>query len=353
MKKSSLIALVVVIVGFGSIGWVLANNKKEIDSRKIVKEADSKIAVTVSTAEMRATDNLLQLVGTAQANKEVTVAAESAGKIVKINFKLGDYAGKGSILAEVDDTYKVLAYENALLNFDKAEDDFKRYEILHKGDAVTETQLRDAKLGFENAKIQLENAKKQLSDTKIRAPFSGYIISQDTELGAFVNMGTPIAGIADIDQLKISLEVSESNVYKMKTGQLVTVTSSVFQDEEYQGKISNISPKATLAHTYPVEIIISNNKKNPMKAGSYVNVNVNTDKNSEILMIPRDAIVSSIKDPSVYVVENETAQLVKINTGSNFGPYLEVLGGVKEGDLVVTNGQINLTNGVKVAVMTN
>ena len=255
------------------------------------------------------------------------------------------------MLAKIDDTYKRLAYDNAKLSYEKCKDDYNRNISLHQGEAISDTQLRDIKMAFENATIQLENAKKQWDDTKITAPFSGYITTQNTELGAYVNPGTVIAGIADISDLKVILDVSESNAYELREGQQVNIIVDINSQANYTGKISNISPKASASHTYPVEIIIPNNRKEKLKAGTYVNVSVNMGKSGKTLMIPRDAIVSSVKDPSVYVVNNNEAKLVKITTGRNFNSKLEVAAGLNEGDKVVTNGQINLTDGAKVAIL--
>lgn len=351
MKKKTIIASVSIIALLSLMTWTLASNKKIIDNRKDVKIAQSDIAVTVAPTEMKETNDDLELVGTAQPCKEVNVATESAGKIVQINFKMGDYVTKGKVLAKIDDTFKRLAYENAKLNYNKYKDDLSRYETLAAGDAVTETQLRDIRLGFENAAIQLENAKKQWDDTKITAPFNGYITAQNTELGAYVNVGNPIAGIADISELKVVLDVSESNAYQLHQGQQINITTDVHPDAKYTGKISNISPKASASHTYPVEILISNNGKDKLKAGTYVNVSVNMGKSGKTLMIPRDAIVSSVKDPSVYVVTGNVVKLVKISTGRNFNSNLEVVAGLGEGDKVVTNGQINLNDGAKVSII--
>jgi len=348
MKK--VVISVAVIALIGVMGFVLASNKKEIDSRKEVKTFTQEIAVTVSPVEMKEKNGQLQLVGTAEPNRQVKVASELSGKITELKFKLGDYVNKGTVLAKVDDAYKRLALENAQLTFDNNKEDYERYQNLIKGDAVSETQLRDKQLAFENSKIQLENAKKQLDDTQITAPFGGYITSQNTELGAFVNAGTVIAEMVDIAQLKISLAVSESNVYALRRGQEVNVTASVYPDVNYTGTISHISPQGDNAHTYPVEIVMANSREHPIKAGTYVNVSVNLGKTVPALMIPRDAIVSSVKEPSVYLINGEIAQLVKIGTGSNYGSYLEVRSGLKEGDKVVTTGQINLTDKAKVKI---
>ena len=351
MKKKIIITGIVTISMVGLVAMRLFANKAEVDSKTGFTTEQENVAVSVATADMRATSGKLNLVGTAMPDKEVTVAAETSGKIVQVNFNLGDFVSAGSVLAKVDDTYKRLAYETALLNYNKYAEDYERYQVLRQGDAVTETQLRDIKMGYENAKIQLENAKKQLDDTKIVAPFSGVITSKNTELGAFVNMGTPIAGIADISRLKVTLSVSESNVYQLQKGQTVNVSTDIYPDMNYKGNIANISPQGSATHTYPVEIKVANNSKNPLKAGAYVNVQVDLGKDGKTLMIPRDAIVSSVKDPSVYVVNNGVAQLTKITTGQNQDAYLAVTSGLKSGDKVVVNGQINLMDGAQISVI--
>jgi RND family efflux transporter MFP subunit len=266
---------------------------------------------------------------------------------------MGDLVNKGAVLAQVDDTYKRLAYENAQINYRKFEEDYQKFQILRKGDAVSENQLRDIKLGFENAAIQLENAKKQWDDAKIVAPFSGVITSKMTELGAYVNPGTPIVGIADVSKLKVRLAVSEANAYQLRTGKEAIVSASVYPGVTYSGTITSISPQGSGAHTFPVEITIANCNKSPLKAGTYVNASVNMGQTGSALMIPREAIVSSVKDPSVYVVRGETVELVKITTGSDYNSFLEVTAGISKGDRVVTNGQINLMDGAKITIIGN
>lgn len=355
MKKRTgiLIACAVSAIVIGSMAFTLVENKKVIDSKSMPKVAEPEVAVTVSRAEMRETGEKLKLVGTAKPNKEVMIPSETAGKIVQVNFKLGDYVAEGSVIAKVDDTYKRLALETAQLNYNKYKEDYERYRMLREGDAVTEVQLRDMKMGLENADLQIQNARKQLEDTNIRAPFGGVITSKNTELGAFVNTGTPIAGIADISQLKVSLAVSEMNAYNLRKGQDVNITTDVYPGEIFKGKITNISPQGSNSHTYPVEIMIPNHGKNPLKAGTYLNAEVNMSKPEPVLMIPRDAIVSSVKDPSVYVIRDSKAGLTKIVTGQDYESFVEVISGLKEGDQIVTNGQINLSDGNRVAVNKN
>jgi RND family efflux transporter MFP subunit len=334
-----------------AIGWKLASNKKEIESRKEVKTGNTPVAVTVIQASMRSIDNSLELVGITEACREVTIASESSGKITNINFKWGDFVTQGKVLVQVDDAYKKLAFENAGLNYNKHKEDYERFQILQQGDAVSEAQLRDMRMAYENASVQLRQAEKQLNDTRIITPFDGYITSRSVELGAFVNPGTPIAGIADISTLKVALSVSESDVYGMKTGQKAEITTSVYPGIRFSGTVSGISAKGDKNHTYPIEITLGNNHKYPLKSGTYVDVRVDLGGNASRLVIPRDAIVGSVREASVYKVENEIARLVKISTGREDNSFIEIMSGLKEGDLIVTAGQINLTNEVKVSII--
>jgi RND family efflux transporter MFP subunit len=250
----------------------------------------------------------------------------------------------------VDDTYTRFALENATINHNKYKEDIQRFETLRAGDAVSETQLRDVKIAYESTKVQLEQVSRQLEDTYIRAPFGGYITSKDIELGKFVNISAPIASIADISELKVLLSVTEANVYRLQKGQPVTITTQIYPGVTFAGRIAHISPQGDNAHSYPVEISLPNSTQHPLKAGTYVNVSIDMGSMQRVLSIPRDAIVSSVKDPAVYRIENNIAKLVKITTGKDYENIIEVLQGLDEGDQVVVNGQINLMDGASVIV---
>jgi membrane fusion protein, multidrug efflux system len=350
MKRTKLL-LLIIIIPVGIMSWTLASNKREIDNRKEVNTVETAISVSVSPVLLKEVSEQMELTGTTQPVKEVSVASESVGKITEINFALGDYIAEGKVLARTEDTYRRLAYENAKLNYFKCRDDLTRYQAMREGDAVTETQLRDIRLAYENADIQMKNAQKQLSDTQITSPFSGYVTSKSIDPGAFVNTGSVIAAISDISRLKVILDVSESDAYKLSPGQTVIVTSDVYPGTEYNGSISSVSQKAGISHTYPVEIVMSNSNRYKLKAGTYVNVHIKTGRDENILLIPREAIVSSMKDPSVYQVTDGIAHPVKIITGRSVNKLVEVISGLHRGDLVVTDGQINLADGLKVTII--
>ena len=352
-KTTVIITVAVVAICAGLITWKLIANKKEIDSKTAVKSTIENTSVTTAQVQKQSAETSLNFTGVTEANQVVRVVSKATGEIMEINFRMGDYVSKGQVLARVDDAYAKFTLENAKINYGKYKEDIQRYQTLREGDAVSETQLRDIKISYENAKIQLEQAQRQLEDTYIRAPFNGYITSREVDLGKFVNISSPIAGIADISELKVVVSVPESSVYKLKKGQTVAVNTSIYAGVTFTGKVAHISPQGDNSHSYPIEISLPNNKQNPLKSGTYVNISVEMEETQPTLFIPRSAIVSSIKEPSVYRVEGNVAKLVKITTGRGYENKIEVLHGLQEGDRVVISGQINLMDGAAVTEIGN
>ena len=327
------------------MAFKLYENKTVINEKNKINVSKSyKVTVTTKKVFRKSMDKNLVLVGSVISNQETQILSQAAGEITELNFRLGDFKSKGSLLALVDNKMKKLALETAALNYTKLKEDYLKYKKLYEGNAVSETQFREIKFASENARIQVEQAKHQLEYTRITAPFSGYITSKSIESGTYLNIGNPVASIVDISKLKISLNVSESDAYALKTGKKADIVTSQYPDVKYKGTISYISPKSDKTHAYPIEISIVNINKYPLKAGTFVTVNIDLKNSTIPLLIPREALIGSIKEARVYVYENGIANLRKITIGHDYNDYLEVLDGLRENELVITNGQINITD---------
>jgi hypothetical protein len=112
-----------------------------------------------------------------------------------------------------------------------------------------------------------------------------------------------------------------------------------------------VSAKSDEAHTYPVEISLPNNKAHPLKAGMFARVAFRPLVRGDALAIPRSALVGSLKQPRVYVVESGIAKLREIVVDDEAGSYLQILSGLKEGESIVINGQNNLKDNVPVTIV--
>ena len=342
MKR--IIIIVIAISLLALIVFRLSSNHKKINANKNVSTDLAYVTVTVTPVSKMSISDSLQLTGHMEAYSEVDIAAEAMGMIISLNAEPGQEKPKGSIIATIDDKQKKLAVQTATISVAKLEKDLDRYENLYKGGTITEQQLDDAKNLYDNAKIQLEQAEKQLSYATVKSPISGVITKKQVEEGEYINIGSPIATIIDISKLKIKLNVSEADVYQLKLNDKATITTDVYPGVTFEGNISFISSQGDDTHNYPVEIIISNNTKYPLKSGTIANVTIKLPVEPEALYIPRESLLGSITDAEVYVAENNKAIRKKIIVGSGNDKYLKVISGLNESEKVIINGQINLSD---------
>jgi RND family efflux transporter MFP subunit len=286
------------------------------------------------------------------ANQVIDVKAEVQGKLLSLDAELGDPVRKGQVIGRVDNQLQQLAVRNAEQQLADARQNVERYTNLFEGGAATQAQLDQYRLAFENATNQLAQARKQLANAVVTAPINGQITKKAVEAGAFLSPGAAIVTIVDVSRLKVQLNVAENDVYALKPGDPVNITTTVFPGVTYPGKITFISPAGDEAHNYPVEVAFANQAEHPLKAGTYVDVAFNRQSQTPTLQIPREALVGSVKNAQVYVVGTDNlTRLRRVTIGADYGAHLEVLQGLRAGERVVTTGQINLTDSTRVDVI--
>jgi RND family efflux transporter MFP subunit len=310
--------------------------------------------VSVENAAKKELSESLSLVGVITANNDVNVISETQGKVTAVFAQVGDYKTAGSVLVQVDDELKKAALMSAEANYEKAKKDYERFQELYKQKSASGSQLDQAKLGAAVAESQYIIAKRQYEDTKIKTPISGVVTSRLVDVGSMV-MGAPqatlVANVVDISKLKVKLNVTESDVFKLKVGDQVSVTTDVYPGVTFKGRIETISSKADDAHTYPIEVTVMNDKANPLKAGMFARVSFSNLDDRSGIVIPREALTGSVKNPQVFVVENGVAKLRDLVLGGEAGTSVQVLRGLMEGETIVVSGQNNLVDGVSVQIV--
>ena len=350
MKKilipTTIIVFLAIIIG------VLEYNKSKAE-QAIVKQTFVQNAIPVTIAEAEITDlsNSLTLVGTIMAGSDVNIVAEAGGRILQLHANPGQYKSAGSVIAELDSELRRASVMNAQAAYEKAKMDYDRMEKMFKEGVVNAMQMDQARYGFQAAEAQLIMSKRQLRDTKVTTPISGIINARMVDQGETVAINAVIANIVDISTLKVKVNVSEKDAFALKNGDKVIVTTDVYLGVEFSGQVASIAPKADEAHTYPIEIRMSNSKQYPLKAGMFGKVSFTSIEKSDALIIPRSALIGSIKNPKVFVIKDGKAELRDVQTGADAGIKLEIISGLQAGESIVTNGQNNLRPGSKVTII--
>lgn len=353
MKKN--ITIVAVILGaLGLIAFTLNKNKTENKAKTDIV-AEKNASVSVKTAPVKTEEVSLDFLanGNFEPIQELTFSAEKSGKVISVLVKEGDYVNVGQTLVIVRSDVINVNAQTAKAAYDNAKSDYDRYENAYKSGGVTKQQLDQAKLALTNAGSNLKQANINVGDTKVKAPIKGFINKKYIEPGSIL-AGMPATAMFDIvnvSKLKLKVTVNESQVASLKLGNTINVTSSVFPDKTFAGKITFIAAKADESLNFPVELEIQNNADNSLKAGMYGTANFGSKQKQQLKIVPRNAFVGSVSSNQVFVVENGIAKLKKVTSGRIIGEQVEIVDGLSDGDTVIITGQINLQDGNAVEII--
>ena len=351
MKKKITIVLIIVAV-LALIGVRLATNKKKLNQQnKVVDRSAISIPVTTTNAFTGVVSGKFSVPAIVEPYNSANISINASGKLKTLDIDLGTAVSKGQILGSVDNSVKYINLESSQLLVDKYEVDFKRIKDLYEGKAATEVDFNNAKYNFENAKTQVALIKQQIADGNVVAPISGTVTKKNVEEGEFVNLGTAIATVVDISKLQSFVMVSEKNVYSLKKGMQVVIHTDVYPDKLFKGTIKYISPNGDESHNYQVGITVDNDRNVSLKGGTFILVDFDIRNSNSALQIPKVALVEGIKNPYVYVVSNKKPLVKKLVLGRDLGENIEVLGGLSEGEQVITSGQINISENSTIEVV--
>ena len=351
--KKTLIYIIVAAVLVGLAAYKIIDNKKkqEAEVKEVAKQVD-KINVNVVTVSRQDIDTDYSANGTFIPKQESNQSADIAGRVVNVYVKEGSRVAAGQVLATIKRDAIEVDVTQAQNNLQNAIIDNQRYENAYKTGGVTKQQLDNSRLQLKNAQSAVRAQGVRVNDTSVRAGISGMINKKMVEPGMVVSTGTALFEIVNINSLKLSVLVDESQVGRIQIGQEVDINVNVLPDEKFTGRITFIAPKSDASLNFPVEIEVQN--RGNLKAGMYATALFKTNHGAEtqnMLTVPAEAFVNGVSSGQLFVVYNGTAKLIKVTTGKVYGDKVQILSGLNGGEQVITSGQINLDNGSKINIV--
>ena len=299
--------------------------------------------------------------------QKTVLAFKYAGKIKSINFESGDFVKKGQVIATMDDKdYKVnleafsKKYEAAKAVAQNAEIQFTRAEKLYKGEALAKKDYDNALMQknvaistFKEASAGLENARNTLNDTKIIAPYDGYIDKKIVEVGTVVPEGGPVISFISNEITDISVNASLKDIEYIKNANDIIFKDSL-SEKTYSLKVKSVAQNPDPINlTYPVTFTFSNlseGEKFLSGQTGTVTISVKNNGNQEIL-IPLNAVFED-NGSNVYLFKNGIAVKTPIKIGElRETDKISVVKGLKSGDKVIVAGVSKLADGEKVRLL--
>jgi len=318
------------------------------------QQAEVGTAVNTTIIESQDFERVIHIGGTTKAVASVYIIPMVSGmeEITSVKVKVGDHVTAGQTLATLKGESARLQYDAAKLQYDDLVRTLERMEALYEVGAIAKSDYEQTLLGVQSTESSLRGYKIALDNMNVTTPISGTVTMADAVEGGYATASSPMFEVANIDELEISIGVNENVVHKLQVGDTVTVeVPSARETSHYTGVIKEIGLAMLQgSKSYPVTIGVDNAEGN-LLAGMYAKVGLTTDKVSQGIVVPVDAIGYHDGEPYVMVVEDSRAQEKRITTGVNDGEFYEVTSGLSVGDELIVKGNMDLVSGELVAIV--
>lgn len=284
--------------------------------------------------------------------EEVNMAPSVPGRIDKIYVEEGDRVNKGQELFLMDRTQ---LYQ-LKLQLSSLEKDLTRLDTLLRTGSAKQQAYDQMKTQYDVLKTNVEFME---DNTLLRAPFSGVITGKYFENGEMYS-GTPttqsgrsaIVTLMQVNPLKINVAVSEQYYPLVKLGMKANIAADVYANELFTGRVFRISPTInSVSRSFLAELELPN-RNNLLKPGMFVRISMNLGE-VETFVVPANTVLiqEGTNIRFVFVEKDNIAERIEVNLGKRFDDQLEIISdNLKEGDLLVTEGQARLINGDKIEI---
>jgi membrane fusion protein (multidrug efflux system) len=303
--------------------------------------------VTVGHAKRDRLYDVVEALGTAQANESVTLTAKVTDTVRRVNFEDGDYVEAGAVLIELTNREEEAALAEARANLDDAEAQLRRLENLSGRGLSAESELDVARSRAAATRARYNSVVARLSDRLIQAPFSGLLGFRQVSPGTMLSPNTAITSIDDISTIKLDFTVPESAVGTMTPGAKVIAKSVSFPGRDFEGTVRTVGSRVdpvTRAITVRAHV---ENADRALRPGMLLTVAVLTAEH-EALVVPEGAVFQVQNRAYVYRVDGDVVRQQEIDVGGRRFGVVEVLGGLDEGDAIVVEGIVKLRDGARV-----
>jgi len=323
--------------------------------------------VDVEKVPVRSLVYSVTAVGSVEAFEKVQVTARVAGAVDRVRFAEGEYAAAGQVLVEIETERYRLAVESAQASLEKAEASKADAEAglkrrvtvttqnpgLIPGEEVEtwRTKVLTAASEVAQTRSALNQAKLNLSDAFVKAPISGIIQTRTVQTGQYIQAGTVLATLVRRDPLLLRFRVPERDAARIKPGQQAAFR--VREDSrEFTAKVVHVAGSADdTSRLVDITADIDDPSDHTLRPGSFAEITVPVSSPGEAPVIPVGAVRPSERGFLAYIVEGDKAveRILTLGMRSADG-RVEVLSGLKGGEMLVVRGSEALSNGVTVRI---
>jgi membrane fusion protein (multidrug efflux system) len=327
------------------------------------------VGTTVATED--AWEDTLLATGTVAAVRGVSVSNDAPGVVVAVHFESGQQVKAGQVLVELDSSVEKAQLQSAQARQDLASVNAGRSEKLLERQAIARSQVDNDLAQVKTSNADIGQFEAQIGRKTIRAPFSGYLGIRNVNLGQYLNLGTAVTTLEQLDSVYVDFNLPQQHLADVHPGQTVRVHLSGGQTKDLEGVIRAIDPGVDVTtRTIKVRASIANDQ-GLLRSGMFVEVTLPLGAPKKVIIAPATAVIHASYGDSVFVVESaspaagdgagsheggamvapgKVARQHFVKLGQARGDYVAFLDGVQPGQELVSAGAFKLRNNSPVVV---
>ena len=310
------------------------------------------IGVEAARAERVSLSETVSAVGTLRANESVTIKPEVAGLIERIHFDGGARVRKGALLVSLDASIAAAEAEQTRAELGLAQANYQRTADLARQQFVSERARDEAAASLKVLEARLKLAQARLAKSTIRAPFSGVLGLRNVSAGDFVREGAELVTLEDVSLMKVDLRLPERYLGQLRPGQLIEVEFDAYPGRRFEARMEAIDVRVDADGRSLVARGRLPNADGLLRSGMFAKVTLTLSERDDAVMVPEEAVFPAGEDQFVYRIDDGKATRVRVRTGLRREGRVEIVEGVRAGELVVTAGQVKLNrDGTEVRVV--
>lgn len=301
-------------------------------------------------AELGSQSKSFKTMATLVPKNSVSLSAATSGRLVSLKAVDGAVVKKGQLLAKIDDSELRAQLKQAESNRMLAEQKEQRIRNLFEKNGATKQDLESVEASLKSAQASVDLIRAQLAKTEVRAPFSGKLGFVEVSVGAWLNSGTPIAELSEIDHLKAKFSLPQRYASVIKVGDKIMLKDAE-RHVEKEGVVSALDAVISESSRTRRVMVDVDNAKGELIAGSFVSIDVAMESSSvECFTIPSEALILDREGAYVFVSDKGKAKIKHVQTGLRTPMSVQVLSGLDAGDTVIVSGIVSLRPGADVKI---
>jgi membrane fusion protein (multidrug efflux system) len=358
MTKRMLIMLgcVLVLIGVIALGYYL-------HIRKMMANQPKPALATVTTSKVTSSEWQPQLasVGTITAFRGVDISSEVAGVVQDIKFNSGQNVKKGEVLFQLNADSDTALLNSLKAKAELAETVLKRDEAQLKVEGVSQAQVDSDKADLKDKRALVDQQEALVQKKTIRAPFSGRLGITLINPGQYIQPADKLVSLQMIDPIYANFFIPQKQIPQLKVGQDLIIHNDAFPEVTFPGKVNAINPVVDVNSRNVQVQATMKNEKQQLLPGMFAHVSLDVGEKGKFITLPQTAITYNPYGATVFTAKPGDKKDEKgkpilvvtqvfVETGATRGDQVAIKKGLKEGETVVTSGQLKLKNGSEIIV---